>query len=285
MHAVCVGNHRHRLAGHPDYAAVNERRPRRDTGVVDQKLRGRTVSRVDYKVMCADETRRVGRVERKRMPFDLDAGESLAAIAPPPPLSACRYPKCGRSPGARDSTARPGRDRRASGYVRPPARAPTRRGRQVRRRRRSIFDQLPLARASPIRRECNAVSDDGLSVKNPAETVRRGLDTLALSSRGFSRGGPLQELAPAPITGRLLRHQRASPSAALDKAANVCSCLTVICERMRCQSTNQSVSRDAEYRRLLLNAHLTMFAATFRGTFWRGIESRRAVRGFRDATR
>ena len=73
-----AGNHRHRLPGHPDYAAIDERRSRRDTGVVDQKLRGRTVSRIDYKIMRTDETRRVGRVERKRMPLDLDAGESLA---------------------------------------------------------------------------------------------------------------------------------------------------------------------------------------------------------------
>ena len=75
MHAVSPRNHRHRLAGHPNYAAVNERRPRGDAGVVDQKFRDGTVSRVDYKVMRTDNTRRVGLVERNSMPLDFDLGE------------------------------------------------------------------------------------------------------------------------------------------------------------------------------------------------------------------
>lgn len=43
--------------------------------------------------------------------------------------------------------------------------------------------------------------------------------TLALSSRLSELSEIPQDLAPAPIMGRLLRHRRASPSAALDKAA------------------------------------------------------------------
>ncbi len=141
------GNHRHRLPGHPDYAAINERRPRRDTGIVDQKFRGRTVSRVDYEVMCARrDAPRWTRRARRACRLNLDVGESLAEPSRRRlHLWRADIASRERSPGARDSTARPGRDRRASAAARPHARATTMRGRQVLRRRRSVFDPLPLS--------------------------------------------------------------------------------------------------------------------------------------------
>ena len=55
--------------------------------------------------------------------------------------------------------------------------------------------------------------------------------------RSLSRA-PL-ELAPAPLLGRLLRHHRASPSAALDKAIRL---ITVTQASAQSQSPDLSVS-------------------------------------------
>jgi hypothetical protein len=54
--------------------------------------------------------------------------------------------------------------------------------------------------------------------KNPRPTIGRGFCHSRLIFQDLLTETP-QELAPAPLSGRLLRHRRASPSAALDKGA------------------------------------------------------------------
>ena len=57
-----------------------------------------------------------------------------------------------------------------------------------------------------------------LKIKNPLPaTEDEGSATLALSSKTLHRSG-LAGVSTSTLSGRLLRHHRASPSAALDKA-------------------------------------------------------------------
>src|SRR6202023_2739099 len=108
---------------------------------------------------------------------------------------------------------------------------------------------------------------DGLSVKNPAETVRRGLDTLALSSRRLSRGEPLQELAPAPHHGPVAAASAGHVPPALSIRAQ--SLQSSQPYYVRAGVVNRQTYRSGMGRmHLLLASHLFMFSATFFGTFW-----------------
>ena len=50
-------NHRHRLAGHPEHAAIDERRPGSRRNIVDQKLGRGTVGPVDDEIEAGDDLR------------------------------------------------------------------------------------------------------------------------------------------------------------------------------------------------------------------------------------
>src|SRR5271156_6800873 len=82
-----------------------------------------------------------------------------------------------------------------------------------------------------------------MSVKNPAETVRRGLNTLALSSRRFSDRTPAgisTSTHHGPVAAASAGHV---PPPLSIRLQSMQSKRTVLRQSGRCQSTDQSVSR------------------------------------------